>query len=134
MSRLCLDTSAYSHFTRGHPGVVELIDQAGWIGFPSIALGELWLGFLLGKRPEENGRRLEAFLAHSVVERLDVDGETARIYAELVVDLRRAGTPLPTNDIWIGALALQTGATVLSFDRHFKEMSRVPSRTLQPPP
>ncbi|HEY3567135.1 MAG TPA: hypothetical protein VGP73_04305 [Thermoanaerobaculia bacterium] len=46
MSRYCLDTSAYSHFKRGDPAVVDLIDRADWLGLPSIALGELWIGFL----------------------------------------------------------------------------------------
>ena len=48
MSRYCLDTSAYSHFKRGDPAVVDLIDRADWLGLPSIALGEIWIGFLLG--------------------------------------------------------------------------------------
>lgn len=131
MSRLCLDTSAYSHFARGHSEVVAQIDQADWIGFPSITLGELWLGFLLGQKLEENLETLSEFLAHPVVRCLNVDDETARLYAELVVDLRHAGAPLPTNDIWIAAAALQTRSTVLTFDRHFERTERVPSRILQ---
>lgn len=131
MSRFCLDTSAYSHFARGNAQVVALIDQADWIGISSIALGELWLGFLLGRQFEKNTERLEAFLANPVVERLDTDSHTARLYAEVVVDLRRAGTPLPTNDIWIAAAALQSGSTVLTFDQHFKRVARVPARILQ---
>jgi len=132
VSRFCLDTSAYSHFSRGHSEVVELIDQADWIGFPSVALGEVWLGFLLGRRLDENSEALAAFLSHPLVEQLDVDGETARLYAEIVVDLRRAGTPLPTNDIWIGAVALQTASIVLTFDSHFDDMRRVSARILKP--
>lgn len=130
MSRLCLDTSAYSQFKRGHPGVTELIDKAEWIGFPSVALGELWLGFLKGQKLEENVEALEVFLSHPVVERLDVDFETARIYGELVLELHKAGRPIPTNDIWIAALGVRSGSVVLSFDGHFGWMNRVSSRVL----
>ena len=94
MSRFCLDTSAYSHFKRGDAKVVDLIDSAEWLGMPSVVLGELWTGFLLGNRLKQNERELREFLANPVVEQLVVDHDVARIYAELVVDLRKAGTPV----------------------------------------
>ncbi len=125
MSRYCLDTSAYSHFKRGDPTVVDLLDNALWVGVPAVVLGELWIGFLLGNRLQQNDRELRDFLANPVVESLDVDPEVARIYGEIVVDLRKAGTPLPTNDIWIAATAVRAGATVLTYDAHFKQIARV---------
>ncbi len=125
MSRFCLDTSAYSHFKRGDAKVVDLIDSAEWLGMPSVVLGELRTGFLLGNRLEQNERELREFLANPVVEQLVVDHDVARIYAELVVDLRKAGTPLPTNDIWIAAIAAQAGATMLTYDAHFGAIDRV---------
>lgn len=130
MTRLCIDTSAYSHFMRGEAAVVAHLDRASWVGVPSIVLGELWTGFLLGDRPDENDAELEAFLSRDVVNEVTVDVEVARIYAEVVVDLRRAGTPLPTNDIWIAACAVRSGSTVISFDRHFSEIARVGSIVL----
>lgn len=130
MTRLCIDTSAYSHFMRGEAPVVAHLDRASWVGVPSIVLGELWTGFLLGDRPDENDAELEAFLSRDVVNEVTVDVEVARIYAEVVVDLRRAGTPLPTNDIWIAACAVRSGSTVISFDRHFSEIARVGSIVL----
>lgn len=130
MTRLCIDTSAYSHFMRGDAAVVAHLDRASWVGVPSIVLGELWTGFLLGDRPDENDAELEAFLSRDVVNEVTVDVEVARIYAEVVVDLRRAGTPLPTNDIWIAACAVRSGSTVISFDRHFSEIARVGSIVL----
>ena len=105
MSRYCLDTSAYSHFKRGDPPVVDLIDRAEWLGVPSIVLGELWIGFLLGDRFEKNQTELNEFLTHPPVEELIPDREVARIYAEMVVSLRKAGTPIPSNDVWIAATA-----------------------------
>ena len=125
MSRYSLDTSAYSQFKRGHPRLVELIDQAEWIGMPAVTLGELRVGFLLGGRREASEAELREFVTNPVVEELPVDGEVSRHYAEIVADLRRAGTPLPTNDIWIAAVASRAGATVLTCDAHFKLVSRV---------
>ncbi|MFW6012299.1 MAG: type II toxin-antitoxin system VapC family toxin, partial [bacterium] len=110
MSRYCLDTSAYSHFKRNDPRVVELLDRAEWVGMPAITLGELRTGFLLGTRREQNEEALREFLDNPVVERLVADAEASRHYAEIVVDLRRAGTPIPTNDIWIAAIAAREGA------------------------
>ena len=127
MSRYCLDTSAYSHFKRGDPTVVDLIDGADWLGMPSVVLGELWTGFLLGRDAARNEGELAEFLAHPFVEVLPVDEDVAHIYGEIVVALRKAGTPLPTNDIWVAALAARAGATVVTFDTHFESIGRVGS-------
>lgn len=132
MSRLCLDTSAYSHFKRGHEDVVALIDSASWIGVPSIVLGELRTGFALGNRRQANEKDLAAFLQNAAVEILEIDDAAARVYADIVVALRQAGTPLPTNDIWIAAAAAREGATVVTFDDHFREIQRVGSVILTP--
>ena len=125
MTRLCLDTSAYSNFQRGEPRVVDLVDRAGWIGVPGVVVGELWAGFLHGSRPEQNAGELETFLRHAVVEVLRVDEHVARIYGEIVDDLRRKGRPLPTNDVWVAATAAHAGAVVLTFDEHFRAVERV---------
>ena len=132
MSRYCLDTSAYSHFKRGDPAVVELVDSAEWIGVSSVVVGELWLGFLQGDRLARNQAELAEFLAHPVVEELVVDREVARVYAEIALALRRAGTPLPTNDVWIAAAASRAGATVLTYDPHFTRIQRVGAVVLAP--
>jgi predicted nucleic acid-binding protein len=131
LSRFCLDTSAYSHFKRGEARVVDLIDSAEWLGIPSIVLGELWTGFLLGGSVERNRGELLEFLAQPVVHEIPVDHDVARIYAEIAVALRQAGTPLPTNDIWIAAAASSVGATVLTYDEHFASIKRVGSLVLQ---
>ncbi|MHB1192822.1 MAG: PIN domain-containing protein [Longimicrobiales bacterium] len=130
MSRYCVDTSAYSRFMRGDRRVVKLLDQAEWIGVPAVTLGELRTGFLLGGQRERNEAELREFLANPTVRVLPVDDETSRHCAEIVCDLRRAGTPLPTNDIWIGATAARAGALVLTFDGHFGKIGRVGSLVL----
>lgn len=126
MSRYCLDTSAYSHFKRGDARVVELIDQAEWIGLPAIVLGELRAGFRLGGRQDLNEQELSVFLANHAVEVLVVDGEVSRQYAD-IVDLRQRGRPVPTNDLWIAATAARAGAILLTYDEHFATISRVGS-------
>ncbi len=130
MSRYCLDTSAYSHFKRGHGPVVELIDRAEWLGLPSVVIGELWVGFLGGRQLQTNQRELLDFLANPMVEELPVDREVARIYAEILVALRAAGTPLPANDLWVAASAARAGATVVTYDGHFEAIHRAGSLIL----
>jgi len=127
VSAYCLDTSAYSNFRRGNEDLAELLDRAELVGVSTIALGELRTGFLLGGRRRRNEAELDAFLENPAVEVLQVDPETSRHYAEIVAELRKAGTPLPTNDIWIAAAAARNATTVLTCDAHFKRVSRVGS-------
>ncbi len=133
MSRYCLDTSAYSQFKRGEPEVTGLVDGAEWVGIPSIVIGELYVGFLAGARRARNEEELAEFLANPVVDEIPVDREVARIYAEIVTALRRAGTPLPTNDIWIAATSARVGSPILTFDEHFEAVGRVGTVLLQAP-
>jgi tRNA(fMet)-specific endonuclease VapC len=130
LNRLCLDTSAYSQFRRGDAAVIKAIISAKQVYVPTIVLGELRTGFLLGSRAEENENALQAFLRETVVSVLTVDDEASTVYSEIVVNLRRAGTPLPTNDIWIAALAAREGATVLTFDEHFRLIPRISAHIL----
>ena len=84
-------------------------------------------------RPSHWGKKVELdrFLSNPVVEELVIDTEVGRIYAEIVVDLRAAGTPLPTNDVWIAATAARSGATVLTYDDHFNAIARVGAIVIQ---
>jgi len=127
LSSYCLDTSAYSNFRRGNEEVAVLLDRAESVGVSTVVLGELRTGFLLGGRRRRNEAELDAFLDNPAVDMLPVDSETSRQYAEIVAELRKAGTPLPTNDIWIAATAARNGATVLTCDEHFERIARVGS-------
>lgn len=130
MTRLVLDTSAYSHFRRGAGPAVSLITAASWIGMTATVLGELRAGFGLGTRRARNEHELAAFLSSPAVHVLDVDDEAAQIYAEIVVALRVAGTPIPTNDIWIAAVAAREGVHVVTYDAHFGLIARVGTHVL----
>ena len=132
--RVCLDTSGYSHFRRGMPEAVQAVTRARTVLVPAIVLGELRVGFRLGTRRGENEERLRQFIEESAVAILSVDDEVASHYADIVVELRRRGTPIPTNDIWIAALAAREGATVLTSDGHFAYIGRVGSVILSPTP
>ncbi len=125
MKRLCIDTSAYSLFKLGHKEVVQLISESRYIGMPSIVLGELRAGFRLGTKHQQNEAELQEFLNNPVVECLDVDNEAASCYAEIFADLRRKGTPIPTNDLWIAALAMREATTVITFDAHFDRIQQI---------
>lgn len=124
MSRYCLDTVAYSHFKRGEKKITDMLDRAEWIGFPAIVIGELCAGFSQGSRLVENLTELDEFLALPVVETLPVDRQIAEIFGDIVADLRRRGKPVPVNDIWIAATCARAGATLLTWDAHFRLIPR----------
>jgi predicted nucleic acid-binding protein len=87
-----------------------------------IVLGELLSGFAIGTREEANHQELQQFLMSERVHQLVIDGETVAQYAVVYRELRRRGRPIPTNDMWIAASALQHGFAVFSDDGHFHEV------------
>jgi len=131
VKRILLDTSAYSAFMRHHDRAVEAVQRAVEIRLPAVVLGELWAGFLRGSRLHENRRILSEFLASARVEVLPIDDETALRYGEILTSLRKAGNPIPTNDIWIAASAMQHGLHVLTTDRHFNTVAQITSVVLE---
>jgi tRNA(fMet)-specific endonuclease VapC len=117
--RLLLDTNSYSEIDDGDPGAIKRVQSATEVWLPLIVLAELYAGFELGSKKEENEKQLERFLSMPSVGVLLPDHETARHYGRLFQFLRRQGTPIPTNDVWIAALALQHGLVLDSADKHF---------------
>lgn len=131
LTGLLLDTSAYSAAKRGHPGAVAAVRRADRLILTPVVLGELHAGFRLGKHARRNESELDAFLASPRVTVVDVDTETARRYAIIYQGLREAGTPIPTNDIWIAASAMQHGCAVVTADRHFANVPQILVEMLQ---
>lgn len=125
MSRLLLDTTAYSAMRRGDDRLVEPLREASEVALTPVVLGELLYGFAGGRLERENRRLLRAFLETERVRVVDIDEETAERYAAIRDHLRRQGTPIPTNDLWIAASAAQHGLTVLSLDKHFKDVPQI---------
>jgi tRNA(fMet)-specific endonuclease VapC len=117
---IVLDTNAYAAFKRGSPEAVEIIRHVPLIAVSSIVLGELLAGFAVGSREMANRQGLDQFLASDRVKLFPIDHETARHYASIYRGLRRIGHPIPTNDLWIAAAALQHGFALFSYDTHFQ--------------
>lgn len=135
--RRLLDTNAYSAFKLGEPAVVDLVRGADAILMSPIVLGELEGGFRAGSRAERNLADLASFLARPSVEVLPLSRRTASLYGRLAATLRRRGRPIPTNDMWIAAHALESGADLISYDAHFGEIEGLalvrPSAPGRPP-
>lgn len=130
--RLVLDTSAYSHFRAGDTRVISFIAAAEIVFVPTVALGELEAGFNLGRRERENQTLLAEFLSEPFVSILPVTPMVARRYGQIFADLRRAGTPIPINDIWIAATALDCGGHLLTFDGDFRQIASLDCTVLTP--
>ena len=126
MTRLSLDTNRYADAARGVPEAMEQIRSAERIFLPFIVVGELRAGFVGGTRKEQNERLLQRFLASPRVELLMPDELTTHHYASLFAQLRKQGTPIPTNDIWIAALVVQHGLTLYARDSHFDHLPQIP--------
>lgn len=126
VDRLVLDTSAYSRLRTGHTGVLDLIAAAAVVLVPTIVLGELDAAFRQGSRTVDNRRVLTEFLDEPFVSILDVDRAVAQRYGETFADLRHAGTPISTNDVWIAAATLDVGGTLATFDRDFSRIKGLP--------
>lgn len=125
MSRLLLDTTAYSAMRRGDERLLEPVREASEIFLTSVVIGELVYGFIGGKLEERNRRLLREFVESDRVRVLSVDEETAERYAVIRDYLRRKRVPIPTNDLWISASAAQHGLKLLSLDKHFKDVPQV---------
>jgi tRNA(fMet)-specific endonuclease VapC len=123
--RLLVDTSAYSGFMRGHPEIKIAIQEADEIYVNAIVLGELGAGFIKGRRRRKNEAELKRFLGSPRVNLVDVTEDTAERYAVILNSLWRAGTPIPTNDIWISASAMEHGLHVLTADDHYQKVSQI---------
>lgn len=123
MMRVLIDTNIYSLAMRGDNEVIDYLRRIDQIGFSSISIGELWSGFKGGDSLDKNRSELHQFLDSPRVIIFVVDAETAEYYAEVLQQLKKAGTPIPTNDIWIAACAIQHGFKVLTRDKHFKRIA-----------
>jgi tRNA(fMet)-specific endonuclease VapC len=119
MRALLLDTNAYSKYLRGDPRILDALALAGLVYMSVFVLGELLAGFRAGTKVKANRNILERFLAKPVVRVLDATRETAEYFGLIKAALKKAGQPIPLNDVWIAAHALETGSVLVTYDTHF---------------
>jgi predicted nucleic acid-binding protein len=122
IDRLVLDTSAYFHFRAGHPEVLDAITRSLLVEVPVVVIGELEAAFEAGSRSRENQAVLREFLAEPFVRTRDITTTTAARYGRIFAALRRAGTPIPTNVMWIAAATVEAGGRLLTFDQDFRHV------------
>ena len=133
MSRLLLDTSAYSAIRRGDERLRKPIREAQEICLSPIVLGELRAGFLKGERTAENETLLQEFLASPRCHVPAIDEETAHRYAAIYDYLRRQATPVSPNDLWIAASTAQHGLRIVTLDGDFDRIPQVLVTKFEPP-
>jgi tRNA(fMet)-specific endonuclease VapC len=123
MRQMLIDTNIYSYALKGDGDVFEVLRKTDEIGFSVISIGELLSGFKGGGREQKNREELEMFLDSSRVVVYSVNEDTSEFYAEIFNNLSRIGRPIPTNDIWIAAVAFQNGLKLFTKDTHFKAIA-----------
>lgn len=123
--RILLDSNAYSAFMRGSHEVRALIRDAEEALFSTVVIGELLYGFRQGARFEQNLAELRSFLERPYVSLVPVGPVTADRYSRVMTALRAKGRPIPTNDVWIAAHAMETGADLVSADGHFEHVDGI---------
>ena len=119
MKKVLIDTNIYSLAMKGDDNVVDALRKIDLIGFSAISVGELYSAFKGGSRETGNREELNIFLDSPRVVVHTIDVETADFHASILNNLKVAGTPVPTNDIWIAAVAFQHGYKMFTKDKHF---------------
>lgn len=121
--KIMLDTSAYVEFKRNALETVEIIVRAELLLFSPVVLGELMFGFRAGTRFKENMDDLNRFLEHEAVKLVQIGKITSDRFSRIAAQLKRQGTPIPTNDIWIAAQSMEHGAELITSDQHFERIN-----------
>ena len=129
--KIMMDTSAYAAFLRGSTAAKEAVQQSDELVFNPVVLGELVAGFLMGRNEKRNRAILKDFLSSPRVFIAEIDEETSERYAVIMQSLRVKGTPIPTNDLWIAASAMQHGLKVLTTDKHYLEIPQIITEYLE---
>lgn len=123
--RLALDTNRYTDLCRGDRAVVEVVELSEEVWLPFIVVGELRAGFAVGTQGPRNEAVLRRFLLKPGVGLLYADEQTTHHYATIYRQLRKQGTPIPTNDMWIAALVLQHSLSLYDRDAHFDNLPQL---------
>jgi len=120
MRKVLIDTNVYSAFKRNNKDIVSAFRHIDFIGINIVVLAELYAGFKGSKKEILNREELEDFINSPRVHFINNDMDTADFYAQIFNSLKKKGSPIPTNDIWIAASALQNGLALFTLDKHFQ--------------
>ena len=123
--RVLPDSNAYSRLMRGDEQTAAVVRDATEILMSAVVVGELLYGFRNGSRFDRNVADLRSFLDNPYVSFVPVGSTTADRYSRIAAALRAKGNPIPTNDVWIAAHAMETGADLVSADRHFEAVDGI---------
>ena len=123
--RVLLDSNAYSRLMRGDDQTAAVVRDATEVLMSAVVVGELLYGFRNGSRFDRNVADLRSFLDNPYVSFVPVGSTTADRYSRIAAALRAKGNPIPTNDVWIAAHAMETGADLVSADRHFEAVDGI---------
>lgn len=123
MKRVVIDTNVYSRGLSGDAWASDILKSFDELLLSPIVLGELYSGFRHGSRETENLAILNKFILTPRVLLIDITIETSEFYCAILEQLRRDGTPIPTNDIWIAASTMEHGAHLGTLDSHFKHIA-----------
>ena len=123
--KIALDTNRYVDLAHGVPDIMRNVQEAEQITLPFIVLAELRAGFLGGNRLRVNEQFLSKFLGNSRTTVGFPDDQTTRHYAALYHQLKKQGTPIPINDIWVAAIVIQHNLILCSRDKHFDHLPQI---------
>lgn len=123
--RVALDTHRLIDLFQGDAALAGLLEACDEVWIPLVVLAEIKAGFYGGTQQHRNEALLQRFLAKGTTGVLTPSRETAEHYARLFVQLKRAGTPVPDNNLWIAALALEHDLRLITRDRHFERIPQL---------
>jgi tRNA(fMet)-specific endonuclease VapC len=123
--RVALDTNRLTDLFQGDAQLAERLGECDEVWLPLMVLAEIQAGFYGGSQQHRNEILLRSFLVQPTVRILLPARDTAEHYARLFVQLKRAGTPIPDNDLWIAALVLQHDLVLITRDRHFERVPQL---------
>jgi predicted nucleic acid-binding protein len=122
MRPILFDTNVYVAFKRGEASILHVIQHTEVIGISPIVLGELLSGFECGNKKKKNRDELQQFLRSPRIRLFPITSDTANFYSQIYSSLKNKGKPIPSNDMWIAAQALENGCILCSYDKHFREI------------
>jgi predicted nucleic acid-binding protein len=125
MNQIFLDTNALSQYFEDDPQILEEVKISHLVNISVVTIGEIVYGFLKGNRFDKNNAILNKFLTNQYVNIVKINKEIAYLYAQIFFQNRKNGIPVPINDIWIAASAIETNSTLITYDKHFLKIPKV---------